>query len=194
MIAGGMENMSNALYGMTEARWGYRMNMPYGQIVDLMVYDGLLEIFNGYHMGMTAENIAEMYKISRKEQDEYALVSHQRAIQANKSGAVADEIVPVVIPQKKGEPLVFKVDERPMDTNLEKMAKLGTAFKKGGTITAANASGINDGAAAHGHHGGREGERARPQTPCQDPGLFCRWGRSRLHGAGSDPGHPEAVK
>lgn len=148
MIAGGMENMSNALYGLTEARWGYRMNMPYGQIVDLMVHDGLLEIFNGYHMGMTAENIAEKYNISRQEQDEFALISHQRALAANKSGAVADEIVPVVIPQRKGEPIVFKVDERPMDTNLEKMAKLGTAFKKGGTITAANASGINDGAAA----------------------------------------------
>ena len=148
MIAGGMENMSNAIYGLPDARWGFRMNMPFGQIVDLMVYDGLYEIFNGYHMGMTAENLAETYKISREEQDEFAALSHKRAMAATASGAIADEIVPVVIPQKKGDPLVFKIDERPMDTNLEKMSKLGTAFKKGGTVTAGNASGINDGAAA----------------------------------------------
>jgi acetyl-CoA C-acetyltransferase len=148
MIAGGMENMSNALYGLPDARWGYRMNMPFGQIMDLMVYDGLLEIFNGYHMGMTAENIAETYKISRHEQDELAALSHERALAANRTGAVADEIVPVVIPQKKGPPMEFKVDERPMETSLEKMSKLAPAFKKTGTVTAGNASGINDGAAA----------------------------------------------
>ncbi len=148
MIAGGMENMSNALYGLPDARWGYRMNMPFGQIMDLMVYDGLLEIFNGYHMGMTAENIAETYKISRHEQDELAALSHERALAANRTGAVADEIVPVVIPQKKGLPMEFKVDERPMETSLEKMSKLAPAFKKTGTVTAGNASGINDGAAA----------------------------------------------
>ena len=122
--------------------------MPFGQISDLMVYDGLYEIFNGYHMGMTAENLAEAYKITREEQDELAAMSHARARAAMASGAIDDEIVPVSIPQKKGDPLLFKVDERPMDTNLEKMAKLGTAFKKGGTVTAGNASGINDGAAA----------------------------------------------
>ena len=124
LVAGGMENMSNVPYALADARWGFRMNMPYGKITDLMVHDGLWEIFNGYHMGFTAENIATKYKISREEQDQIAYESHRRARAANASGAVADEIVPVVIPQKKGDPKVFKVDERPMDTTLEKMAKL----------------------------------------------------------------------
>jgi len=147
IVAGGMENMSNVPYLIPNARWGYRMNMPFGEIVDMMVYDGLYEIFNGYHMGMTAENIAAKYGISRQEQDEMALLSHQRARAAIASGAVADEIVPVLIPSKKGD-TVFDVDERPMDTSLEKMAKLAPAFTKTGTVTAGNASGINDAAAA----------------------------------------------
>ena len=99
-------------------------------------------------MGMTAENIAALYKISRQEQDEFSLRSHQRARAASASGAVADEIVDVGVPQRKGDPKIFKVDERPMDTSMEKMSKLATVFKKDGTITAGNASGINDGAAA----------------------------------------------
>jgi acetyl-CoA C-acetyltransferase len=148
IVAGGMENMSMVPYGLPNARWGYRMNMPYGRVTDLMVHDGLWEIFNGYHMGFTAENIAAKYGISREEQDKLAYESHRRARAANASGAVADEIVPVVIPQKKGVPKVFKVDERPMDTTLEKMAKLAPVFKKDGTVTAGNASGINDGACA----------------------------------------------
>ncbi len=149
VVAGGMENMSNAPFALPDARWGYRMSMPFGKITDLVVFDGLYEIFNGYHMGFTAENIAARYGITRREQDELALISHQRARAAITSGAVDDEIVPVIIPQKKGESLVFKSDERPMDTSLEKMAKLAPAFKKeGGTVTAGNASGINDGAAA----------------------------------------------
>ena len=148
IVAGGMENMSNAPFILPNARWGYRMSMPHSQITDLMVYDGLYEIFNGYHMGVTAENIAALYKISRQEQDEFSLRSHQRARAANASGAVADEIVSVVIPQKKGDPKIFNVDERPMDTSMEKMSKLATVFKKDGTVTAGNASGINDGAAA----------------------------------------------
>ena len=148
IVAGGMEVMSNAPFVVPQARWGYRMSMPFSQITDMMVYDGLYEIFNGYHMGMTAENIAALYKISREQQDEFAFRSHQRARAANASGAVADEIVPVVIPQKKGDPKVFNVDERPMDTSLEKMGKLPTVFKKDGTVTAGNASGINDAAAA----------------------------------------------
>ena len=148
IVAGGMENMSNAPFAVSDARWGYRMSMPFGQITDLMVYDGLYEIFNGYHMGMTAENIAALYKISRQEQDEFSLMSHQRARAAIATGTVADEIVPVVVPQKKGDPKIFCVDERPMDTSLEKMSKLPTVFKKDGTVTAGNASGINDGAAA----------------------------------------------
>jgi len=148
IVAGGMENMSMVPYGLPNARWGYRMNMPYGQVADLMVHDGLWEIFNRYHMGFTAENIAAKYGISREEQDKLAYESHRRARAANASGAVADEIVPVVIPQKKGDPKVFKVDERPMDTTLEKMAKLAPVFKKDGTVTAGNASGINDAACA----------------------------------------------
>ena len=148
VIAGGMESMSNAPYALPDGRWGYRMNMPYGQVVDLMVFDGLFEIFYGYHMGVTAENIAKLYKISRQEQDEFALLSHQRARTATTSKRVADEIVPVTVPRKKGDPVVFKEDERPMDTSLEKMAKLTPAFKKDGTVTAGNASGINDAAAA----------------------------------------------
>jgi acetyl-CoA C-acetyltransferase len=148
IVAGGMENMTNAPFALPDARFGYRMSMPYAKIADLMVYDGLYEIFNGYHMGITAENIAVLYKISRQEQDEFALRSHQRARAAIANGTFKDEIVPVIIPQKKGDPKVFAVDERPMDTTIEKMNKLPAAFKKDGTVTAGNASGINDGAAA----------------------------------------------
>jgi acetyl-CoA C-acetyltransferase len=146
IVAGGMENMSQVPYAFPAGRWGARMNNQ--EMVDLMVFDGLYEIMYGYHMGLTAENIAEKYGISRKEQDELGLLSHQRARAAIKNGFFKDEIVPILIPQKKGDPLVFDTDERPMDTSLEKMGKLGTAFKKGGTVTAGNASGINDAAAA----------------------------------------------
>ncbi|KFD42529.1 acetyl-CoA acetyltransferase [Peptococcaceae bacterium SCADC1_2_3] len=146
IIAGGMENMSMAPYFMPKARWGARMFNA--EMVDLMVHDGLWEIFYGYHMGITAENIAEKFNVTRQEQDELGLLSHQRARAAIKNGLFKEEIVPVIIPQKKGEPLVFDTDERPMDTSLEKMGKLAPAFKKGGTVTAGNASGINDAAAA----------------------------------------------
>jgi acetyl-CoA C-acetyltransferase len=149
VVAGGMENMSQAPYGLPKARWGYRMDVTgAGVTTDLMVYDGLWEIFYGYHMGLTAENIAEKYNISREEQDQLGLVSHQRARKAIADGTFAAEIVPVVMPQRKGDPVVFDTDERPMDTSLEKMAKLAPAFKKEGTVTAGNASGINDAAAA----------------------------------------------
>jgi acetyl-CoA C-acetyltransferase len=149
IVAGGMENMSLAPYSLPKARWGYRMDVSSkGELIDLMVYDGLWEIFYGYHMGFTAENIAERCKISRQEQDELGLMSHQRARAAIKNGIFKEEIVPVQIPQRKGDPLIFDTDERPMDTTLEKMAKLATAFKKDGTVTAGNASGINDAAAA----------------------------------------------
>jgi len=148
VIAGGMENMSAVPYALPQARWGYRMNMPYGDLVDLVVFDGLYEIFYGYHMGITAENIAEKYGIGRQEQDELGCESHKRARKAISDGILKDEIVPVSIPQRKGDPIIFDVDERPMDTSLEKMAKLKPAFKKDGTVTAGNASGINDAAAA----------------------------------------------
>ncbi len=146
IIAGGMENMSQIPYAMPSARWGARMNNT--QMLDLLVYDGLWEIFYGYHMGITAENIAAKYGISRVEQDELSFESHQRALKAIETGVFKDEIVDVVIPQKKKDPIIFNIDERPMKTSLEKMAQLPTAFKKDGTVTAGNASGINDAAAA----------------------------------------------
>lgn len=149
VIAGGMESMSNVPYGLPRARWGYRMDVnAKGEVNDLMVLDGLWEIFYGYHMGLTAENIADGYGISREEQDKLGLVSHQRALAAIKEGAFKEEIIPVVIPQRKGDPVVFDTDERPMDTSMEKMGRLKPVFKKDGTVTAGNASGINDAAAA----------------------------------------------
>ena len=146
MLAGGMENMSMIPYTLPAARWGARMNNA--DLVDLMVFDGLFEIFYGYHMGITAENIAEKYQISREEQDELGAVSHERAMKAIAEGLFKEEIAPVVIPQRKKDPLIFDTDERPMDTTAEKMGKLRPAFKKNGTVTAGNASGINDAAAA----------------------------------------------
>ena len=149
IVAGGMENMSLTPYALLKARWGYRMDVTgHGNVTDLMVHDGLWEGFYGYHMGVTAENIAEMYGISRQEQDELGVLSHQRAREAITSGVFKEEIVPVMIPQRKKDPLAFDTDERPMDTNVEKMAKLPAVFKKDGTVTAGNASGINDAAAA----------------------------------------------
>ncbi|OPY03700.1 MAG: Acetyl-CoA acetyltransferase [Syntrophorhabdus sp. PtaB.Bin184] len=147
VVAGGMENMSLAPFTVPGLRWGARMFDT--KAVDLMVLDGVWEIFYGYHMGFTAENIAAKYGISREEQDKFGLLSHQRARAAIKAGWFKDEIVPVTIPQKKGNPIVFDTDERPMDTTLEKMLSLPPAFKKdGGTVTAGNASGLNDCASA----------------------------------------------
>jgi len=122
--------------------------MNAAEMVDLMVMDGLFEGLYGYHMGITAENIAEKYGITREEQDELGALSHKRAIYGIENGLFKDEIVPVVIPQRKGDPIVFDTDERPMETSVEKMSKLRPAFKKDGTVTAGNASGINDAAAA----------------------------------------------
>jgi acetyl-CoA C-acetyltransferase len=146
VLAGGMENMSLIPYALPAARWGARMNNT--ELVDLMVLDGLFEILYGYHMGITAENIAELYGISREEQDQLGALSHQRARAAIEAGTFQDEIVPVVIPQRRGDPIIFDTDERPMDTSVEKMARLRPAFKENGTVTAGNASGINDAAAA----------------------------------------------
>ncbi len=147
VMAGGMECMSAHPYYLPNARWGYRMNMVKGDFIDGMVYDGLWEIFNGYHMGITAENVAEQYGLTREEQDAFGYASQVRAAEAIASGRFKDEIVPVVIKGKKGDK-VFDTDEHPRLSSTEAMAKLGTAFKKGGTVTAGNASGINDGAAA----------------------------------------------
>jgi acetyl-CoA C-acetyltransferase len=149
IVAGGMESMSTAPYAMPKARWGYRMDTNgRGEVLDLMVFDGLMESLYGYHMGITAENIAERYHISRHDQDELGLMSHQRARAAIAAGIFKEEITPVPLPPKKGQQTVFDTDERPMDTTLEKMASLQPAFKKDGTVTAGNASGINDAAAA----------------------------------------------
>jgi acetyl-CoA C-acetyltransferase len=148
VLAGGQENMSRVPLALTKARWGHRMELSgIGEIHDLMVFDGLYEIFYGYHMGLTAENIAAKYDISRREQDELAVLSHQRALSAVENGTFSQEIVPVVIKSRKGDTVVDR-DERPMQTDMDKMAKLRPAFKKDGTVTAGNASGINDGAAA----------------------------------------------
>ncbi|HJX03382.1 MAG TPA: acetyl-CoA C-acetyltransferase [Dehalococcoidia bacterium] len=149
IVAGGMENMSMAPYILPKARWGYRMDVSSrGELIDMMVFDGVWEIFYGYHMGNTAENVAAKYGISRREQDELGLLSHQRARKAIKDGIFKKEIVPVVMPQRKGDPVIFETDERPMDTTLEKMAALAPVFRKDGTVTAGNASGLNDAAAA----------------------------------------------
>ena len=146
ILAGGMESMSCAPYLVPKARWGARMGDA--GLVDMMILDGIFEIFYGYHMGITAENIAEKYQISRLEQDELGAMSHARAMKAIADGKFKEEIVPVIIPQRKGDPIVFDADERPMDTSVEKMSKLRPAFKKDGTVTAGNASGINDAAAS----------------------------------------------
>ncbi|PRR80432.1 Acetyl-CoA acetyltransferase [Clostridium liquoris] len=147
IIAGGMENMSRAPYVLNNARWGRRMGND--QMVDEMITDGLWDAFNQYHMGMTAENIAERWGITREMQDEFSVASQRKAEAAIKSGRFKDEIVPVLVPQRKGEPKVFDTDEFPrFGTNMEALSKLKPAFKKGGTVTAGNASGINDCASA----------------------------------------------
>ncbi|MDY6904403.1 MAG: acetyl-CoA C-acetyltransferase [Thermodesulfobacteriota bacterium] len=147
-LAGGQENMSLAPMALPKARWGHRMELTgVGDIYDLMVFDGLYEIFYGYHMGVTAENIAKTYDISREEQDALGVLSHNRALAAIKDGTFAEEIIPVTIKSRKGD-TVFDTDERPMETSMEKMVKLRPAFDKDGTVTAGNASGINDAAAA----------------------------------------------
>ena len=148
VVAGGAENMSATAYAIPSARWGARMFD--GKMIDMMVNDGLWDAFNGYHMGITAENVAEQWELSREDLDEFSVISQQRAEVAVDSGVFDEEIVPVVIPQRKGEPIVFERDEHlTRGSSMEKVAKLRPAFKKdGGVVTAANASGINDSGAA----------------------------------------------
>jgi acetyl-CoA C-acetyltransferase len=146
VVCGGTENMSAAPYAVPSGRWGARMNNT--KMVDVMVNDGLWDAFNQYHMGITAENVAEQYGLTREMQDEFAVASQTKAVAAIEGGKFKDEIVPVVIPNKKGD-IIFDTDEYPKKgTTLEKISKLKPAFKKDGTVTAANASGINDSAAA----------------------------------------------
>ncbi len=147
IVAGGAENMSATAYALPSGRWGARMNDT--KIVDMMTNDGLTDAFNNYHMGITAENVAEQWGITREELDEFSVISQNRAEAAIKAGKFKDEIVPVEIPQRKGDPIIFDTDEFPkFGTTMEKVAKLKPAFKKDGIVTAANASGINDAGAA----------------------------------------------
>lgn len=146
IVAGGMESMSNAPYVLNNGRFGLRMGD--GKMVDTMVHDGLMDAFNNYHMGITAENIAEQWGFSREEQDQFAVNSQLKTEKAQNEGKFDAEIVPVSIPQRKGDPIVVSKDEYPKQgMTIEKLAKLKPAFKKDGTVTAGNASGINDGAA-----------------------------------------------
>jgi acetyl-CoA C-acetyltransferase len=147
VIAGGMESMSNCPYLLPNARTGYRLGDQ--KVVDSMIHDGLWDAFEDFHMGMTGELVAEKYGISREEQDRYAVESHRRAIHARKSCFFQEQILPIEVQQKKGDPIVIRYDESPReDTSLEVLAKLKPAFKKEGTVTAGNAPGTNDGAAA----------------------------------------------
>jgi len=146
ILAGGAENMSQIPYVSMDARWGGRMGNK--ELVDLMIRDGLSDIFNDYHMGITAENLAEKYQLSREEQDAFAASSQNKTELAMNNGRFIDEIVPVLIPQKKGDPLVIDRDEMPRPgVSVASLGKLRPAFKADGTVTAANSSGINDGAA-----------------------------------------------
>ncbi|GGI15162.1 acetyl-CoA C-acetyltransferase [Gottfriedia solisilvae] len=147
IVAGGMENMSQAPYLLQGAREGYKMG--HQKVVDSMISDGLWCAFNDYHMGITAENLANQYEISREAQDQFAIHSQQKAEQAIKNGNFVEEIVAVEIPQRKKDPIIFKEDEYPkFGSSFEKISTLRPAFNKNGTVTAANASGINDGASA----------------------------------------------
>src|SRR5205807_3977509 len=147
VVAGGMESMSNAPYLVPKAREGYRLG--HGQMLDAVIQDGLWCAFDDQHMGCTGEVVAERFRVSRAEQDEYAANSHRKASAAIKTGAFKDEIVPIEIPQKKGAPVIFDTDEPVReDTSIESLGKLKPAFKEDGTVTAGNAPGMNDGASA----------------------------------------------
>ena len=148
VVAGGMESMSNSPYLMKGARAGFRLGNA--ELLDSMIVDGLWDVYENFHMGQTAELVAEKYGISRQEQDQFSLESHQKAVRATKSCFVSDQIVPIELPQRKGPPVVIKTDESPReDTSLEALSKLKPAFKReDGTVTAGNAPGTNDGAAA----------------------------------------------
>ena len=147
VVAGGMESMSNCPYLLPQARTGYRLGD--GKLVDSMIHDGLWDKYEDFHMGMTGELVAEKYKITREEQDKFSFESHQKAVKARKSCFFEAQILPIEVPQKKGDPLVIRYDESPReDTSIEALAKLKPAFKKDGSVTAGNAPGTNDGAAA----------------------------------------------
>lgn len=147
IVAGGMESMSNAPYFLPDARWGYRMGDK--QAIDMMVHDGLTCSFNNVHMGTYGNDTAESFQVDRQAQDEWAYRSHQRAVAAIESGKFKEEIIPVSVPQRRGEPITVENDEAPRkETTVETLSTLRPAFGKDGTITAGNAPGINDGACA----------------------------------------------
>ncbi len=147
VVAGGMESMSNAPYFLPKARTGYRLG--HGELVDGMIHDGLWDSFNNFHMGVAAELIAKKFNVTREDQDRFSMESHKKAAKAQSDGAFKEEIVPVMIPQRKGDPKCFCVDERVRpETTMETLAKLKPAFQKDGTVTAGNAPGLNDGASA----------------------------------------------
>lgn len=146
VIAGGMENMNQAPFYLEKARYGYKMG--HGSLIDGMVKDGLWDVYNDFHMGVAAEICSDESNISREEQDEYAIISYKRALEAQATGLFDEEIIPVEIPQRKGDPVMINTDEEPTRANFDKIPALRPAFKKDGTVTAANASSINDGAAA----------------------------------------------
>ncbi|HLE36686.1 MAG TPA: acetyl-CoA C-acyltransferase, partial [Candidatus Acidoferrales bacterium] len=147
VVAGGMESMSNCPYLLPGARTGFRLGNA--EIIDSMINDGLWDAFNDFHMGQTAELVAEKYKISREEQDRFALASHQKALHAIQSCYFESQVLPIEVLQKKGPAVIIKIDESPRaDTSLEALGRLKPAFKKDGTVTAGNAPGVNDGAAA----------------------------------------------
>jgi acetyl-CoA C-acetyltransferase len=166
VVAGGMESMSNCPYLLPQARTGYRIGD--GRLVDSMINDGLWDAYENFHMGMTGELVAEKYGITREEQDRFAVESHQKAVRARKSCFFEAQILPIEVPQKKGDPLVIKYDESPReDSSLEALAKLKPAFKKDGTVTAGNAPGTNDGAAALIVTSERNASRLGKQQPHQ---------------------------
>ncbi len=166
VVAGGMESMSNCPYLLPQARTGYRLGD--GKIVDSMINDGLWDAYEDFHMGVTGELVAEKYGITREEQDRFAFESHQKAVRARKSCFFESQILPIEIPQKKGDPLVIKYDESPReDTTMEALAKLKPAFKKDGTVTAGNAPGTNDGAAAVIVTSERNAQRLNKRPPFQ---------------------------
>lgn len=174
VVAGGMESMSNAPYYLFKARNGYRMGD--GKLVDGMVFDGLWDPYNDMHMGMCGEVCAEKYEISREAQDEFAIDSYKKAQAAIKAGKFDNEIVPVEIPQRKGDPVVFEKDEEPLKARFDKIPTLRAAFKKDGTITAANASKLNDGASALVIMSAEEAERRglKPLAKIHGQGTFAQ--------------------
>ena len=189
IIAGGQENMSLSNYVMPGARTGLRMGNA--QLVDTMISDGLWDAFNDYHMGITAENLAEKYSLTREQQDAFAAASQQKATAAIEGGRFVDEITPILIPQRKGDPLSFATDEQPRaGTTAESLGKLKPAFKKDGSVTAGNASSLNDGAARGDPDERREGQGPGPAGTGENRGLRQRWRGPGDHGHRPGVGHP----